>query len=420
MKNKPVFQYINLIFVCLFSGILCGVIGTLFTKSIAFVTIIRNQNSWLIFLLPIGGLLSVAVCKGFKVSGIGTNNVIASTADGKFVSPMLTPTIFLCSTISHLFGASVGREGAALQLGGGVASSVGRLFHLDAEEIKLLTYASMAGLFSAVFGTPLAAFAFVLEVVYVGHICLKAVIPSFTGSIAAYFTAVLLKNHAERFSLDAAPAFHFSVLWRVCLICAFSAALGMLFCKSIKLVSQASKQFFKTEYLRIFIGGLLIAALTLIIGTTDYNGAGISIIDKIFEEGHFDAWAFVLKILFTVIAVSAGYKGGEIVPTLFIGATFGALMGSLLGLTPAFGASIGMTALFCSVTNCPTAAFLLSFELFSGVGWYYAFVASFVCFLLSGRISLYSAQKVSGFKNTVAITTRRLLTAWITGLGVHY
>ena len=420
MKNKPVFQYIKLILVCLVAGIICGVIGTLFSKSIAFVTSIRNQNSWLIFLLPIGGLLSVAVCKSFKVAGVGTNNVIKSTTDGNFVSPLLTPAIFICSTLSHLFGASVGREGAALQLGGGISSSVGRLFRLDNDQVKLLTYASMAGLFSAVFGTPLAAFAFVLEVVYVGHICLKAIIPSFTGSITAFVTAMLLKNHAERFHLAEVPEFHFSILGKVLIICVLSAALSMLFCKSLKWGGHVFKKHIKNDYSRIFIGGLLIIAFTLIVGTTEYNGAGINVIERIFEDNHFNHWAFVLKILLTVIAVSAGYKGGEIVPTLFVGATFGALMGSFLGLSPAFGASIGMTALFCGVTNCPVAAFLLSLELFSGVGWYYALIASFVCFLFSGRVSLYSAQKVSGFKDVVGVTTHKLLPAWIAGLGANY
>ena len=154
------------------------------------------------------------------------------------------------------------------------------------------------------------------------------------------------------------------------------------------------KKYLKNDYLKIAVGGLLITGLTLIIGTTDYNGGGIDVINRIFENGEVKYEAFLFKILFTAITVAAGYKGGEIIPTLFIGATFGAVLGSLLGVPLGFCAAVGMATLFASVTNCPFATTLLCIEMFGREGLVYYVLAIAVAVLLSGKCSLYSYQKI--------------------------
>ncbi len=398
MDTKKFTSILKLSLIYILTGVLSGVIGTLFSKGVAYVTNIRNENLWLLYLLPVAGLISVAIYKLLKLGDMGTNHVIESTGDENVLSPKLAPAVFFASLLSHLCGASVGREGAALQLGGGSAVFLSKRFHLTREEEKTLIYCGMAGVFSSVFGTPFAAAIFAVEVVFVGHIYWKAVIPSFITSFVSYFTAVLLGAHAERFVLSAVPTVDFSVVWKVLVLSVFTAGLGIIFCFALRYSKKLFKKLIKNAFLRIAIGGIAIVLLTLLVGSYDYNGAGVNVIERIFNNNEFVPLAFAFKLLFTCIAIGAGFKGGEIVPSLFIGATFGALAGTLLGLPAPFAAAVCMVALFCSVTNCPLASILLAAELFSGVGIGYIAVAVIISFCLSGRISLYSAQKTSGFK----------------------
>lgn len=399
MKTKKIIKALKLFLIYILTGAVCGVLGTLFAKGVVFVTSLREDFSFLIFLLPLAGILSIAIYKWLNVTHMGTDDVIASAEGKNVLSPKLTPAVFLASLLSHLCGASVGREGAALQLGGSSATFLSRGLRLKENEEKTLIYCGMAGVFSSVFGTPLAAAVFALEIVFVGHICLKAVLPVFTTSFVSFFTAKLLGAHSERFVLSFVPDFSFSLLWKILLIGLLTALLGIIFCFSLRYSEKALEKMFKNPYLRIVTGSAAIILLTIALGTYDYNGAGVFVIERIFNESKFVSFAFALKLLFTVISVSAGFKGGEIVPTLFIGATFGAFIGTLLGLPAPFSAAICMCALFCAVTNCPLASILLAAELFSFNGVLYIALAVIVSFFLSGKISLYSTQKTSGFKN---------------------
>lgn len=381
------------IFLYLLTGILCGALGTLFSKAIALVTDIRTQHSFIIYFLPLVGLLIVFMYDKLKVTGVGTNQVIKNCTGEAELSPLITPAIFLGSAISHLFGASVGREGAALQLGGGLASFLSRTFKLDATKKQILTYCGMAGLFSAVFGTPFAAFVFTLQIAYVWKIRLNAVLPTLVSSISAYLVAIILGAHAERFTIGIIPSLSSTLILKVIILSSLSAVVAMLFCYSIECFENLFEKLFKNPYFRIVAGGVITVFITVLLKNNDYNGAGVHIIENIFENGTFKAEAFFIKLVLTCIAVASGYKGGEIVPTLFIGATFGSLIASLIGLPVALGAAVGMTALFSGVTNCPIAAIVLSLELFSGSGTVYMIIASIISYALSGNISLYSAQK---------------------------
>lgn len=391
---------IKLIGFGLLIGILGGVLGALFSKTLTLVTDFRSQNNWLVYFLPFAGLLSVAIYKFLKTTEMSTNTVIKSCKEENTISPALTPAIFICSAISHLFGASVGREGAALQLGGGLATILSKLFRLDDTDRQILTYCGMAGLFSAVFGTPIAAFVFALQIVYVWRINYKAILPCFITSFTAYITSVGLGTHPERFEFNSVSV-TFSVIFKTIIISIFSAFLAMLFCYSLKYTEKSFKRLFKNSFLRIAVGGIITVLLTIIVKSNDYNGAGVKIIEHIFTNGEFKPEAFILKLVFTCVAVGTGFKGGEIVPTLFIGATFGSLAASLLGIPVTLGAVIGMTALFGGVTNCPLAAIFLSLEMFSGKGLIYIVISAIISYLFSGRISLYSAQKVIDFKKFI-------------------
>ena len=399
-KSTQHFIYIvKLICLSLVIGICGGVLGALFSKTVALVTNVRGQNNWLIYFLPLAGLISVGIYKLLKTTGMSTNTVIKSCTEETTLSPTLTPAIFICSAISHLFGASVGREGAALQLGGGLAMLLSRIFHLDTTDRQILTYCGMASLFSAVFGTPLAAFIFALQIVYVWRICFKALLPCLVASFTAYFVALVLGAHPERFSFDSVPTLTPVIILKTIAIAFLSALVAMMFCYSLKYTEKLFEKLFKNAFLRIAVGGIIFVLLTLAVRSNDYNGAGVNIIEQIFTSGEFKPEAFILKLIFTCIAVGSGYKGGEIVPSLFIGATFGSLAASLMGVPIVFAAVVGMTALFCGVTNCMIASIFLSLEMFSGQGAIYIIISAIISYFFSGKISLYSAQKVIGLKD---------------------
>lgn len=374
-------------------GIPCGLCGALFSHAITFVTGVRTENSFLLFLLPVGGVISVALYKLCRVEGYGTNQVFKCARSEKAVPITLMPAIFIGSSITHLLGGSAGREGAALQLGGSISSLISKIFKLDDKSRHILTLCGMGALFSAVFGTPVGACVFALEVVRVGNFCSAAFFPTMVSSITAFGISSLLAVEPERFHLSFIPEFATLPLLSVLLIAMAGALVSIIFCQLLHIGEKLFHKFFKNPFIRIVIGALIIIALTLLLGTRDYNGGGITVIHNIFAEGHVKYEAFVLKMIFTAITVGCGFKGGEIVPTLFIGATMGATVSALLSFDPAFGAAVGMAALFSGVTNCPIATIFICAEMFGGEGILFFAVASITSFLLSGMTGLYSSQK---------------------------
>ncbi len=370
-----------------------GSVGALFSKAIGYVTETRVQNPWVLLLLPLGGLLSVAVYKLFKITGVGTNAVLESVRSEKKVPYLLAPAVFLGTCLTHLLGGSAGREGAALQLGGSVASLLGGALRLDEKTRHILAMCGMGAFFSALFGTPIGACVFALEVVNVGHFCSAAFFPSLVSSVSAYVIALKLGAHPERFIISAEPNLNVDIIWRVVVIAIVCAVVSFVFCHVMHFAEHFFKKTFPNEFLRVVAGSLLIIALTFVFGT-DYNGGGVSVIERIFEGHGVHYEAFLLKILFTAITIGVGFKGGEIVPTLFIGATLGATVGTVLGLDIGLSAAVGMVALFCGVTNCPLASIVLSVELFNGKGFVLCAVACVISFLLSGNASLYTGQRL--------------------------
>lgn len=374
-------------------GVLCGLCGTLFANAISFVTNVRTSNDWLLFLLPIGGTVSVILYKLCRVEGYGTNQVFECARSEKPVPFLLMPAIFIGSSITHLLGGSAGKEGAALQLGGSISSIISKLFRLDEKTRHILTLCGMGALFSAVFGTPIGACVFALEVVRVGNFCSAAFFPTMVSSVTAYAVSSFLGVPPERFHLSFIPDLTPDALWRICVIAICGAIASILFCLLLHLGEKIFHRLFKNPFLRIICGSLIVIALTLILGTRDYNGSGVHVIHGIFTGEGVKYEAFLLKMIFTAVTVGCGFKGGEIVPTLFIGATLGGTVASLLGFDIAFGAAIGMAALFAGVTNCPIATVFLCTEMFGGDGMLFFAIASVTSFLLSGMTGLYSEQK---------------------------
>ena len=307
--------------------------------------------------------------------------------------------------LTHLTGGSAGREGAALQLGGCLSGSLGRVLRLDDKDERIITMCGMAGGFSALFGTPLAAAVFAMEVESIGVMYYAALVPCVLSALIANVISGLFGVASTSFTLAAIPELSaISLLQAIGLGIVFGA-LASLFCRAMHIGGTLYKKI-ENPYLRIVVGGCIVALLSLLVRSGDYNGAGMSVISAALA-GHAVPWAFALKIVFTVLTLGAGFKGGEIVPCFFVGATCGCVVAPLLGMDAGFGAALGLIAVFCGVTNSPMTSILLGYELFGGQGLALLAMCAAVSYLLSGYSGLYREQKIIYSKTSPVFIGRK-------------
>ncbi len=389
------------------TGVICGIVGSAFDISVDTVTEVFENHNFLVYLLPAGGLLIVLLYKLCRVEmKIGTNHVIESIRTSQKVPLFLIPLIFISTVITHLFGGSAGREGAALQIGGGIGNQIGRLLKLNEKDMHLITMCGMSGVFAALFGTPLTASVFAIEVISIGILHYSALVPCLASSLTAYSLSKLIGVKGVSFTVVDVPGFDGITCLRVVGLGIVCALVSIFFCIAMQGTQRIFKKLFKNEFLRIAVGSAVIILLTLIFSSRDYNGAGMNIIENAIENGTARPYAFLVKILFTAVTIGCGLKGGEMVPTFFIGATLGCTAGALFGLNPAFGAALGFVAMFCAVMNCPIAGIILSVEVFDSRGIIYFAVICAVSYLLSGYFGLYSSQKIMYSKLTTEFVNR--------------
>lgn len=376
------------------SGLSIGAVGTLFYYCMTYATNARANHPWLLFLLPAGGVLIVAAYRLLHdEKDTGTNLVLSAIHSGESLPLKMAPLIFLSTVLTHLFGGSAGREGAALQLGGSIGNSLGRQFRFDEKDQHIMIMCGMSAAFSALFGTPMAAAVFSMEVVSVGIMHYSALVPCVISSLVAHGVALYFGIFPEQFLVHEVPDFSVWSGGLTLLLAICCAGVSVLFCIALHLSEHLYQTYLKNPYLRILAGGALVVILTLLVGSQDYNGAGMPVIEACFEN-QYVPYSFLLKILFTALTLGAGFKGGEIVPSFFIGATFGCLMGNVMGFSPALCTAIGMGAVFCGVTNCPITSLLICFELFGYTAMPYFLLAVAVSYMLSGYYGLYHSQKI--------------------------
>ncbi len=374
-------------------GALGGAVGSLFHIAIDEATELRGIYSWLLYLLPAGGLLIAAIYHLARKKGhIDTNRVIEAARQDEKVPLVMAPLIFISTVITHLLGGSAGREGAALQLGGSIGYNVGRVFKLNKKDLHIIVMAGMSSVFAALFGTPMTAAFFSIEVVSVGAMHYAAIVPCVISAIVASRIALFAGINPVRFNIAVSETVSIPSVVKIVVLALLCAAVSIAFCTAIHKCEKYMNKLVPNKFLRTFAGGTIIVLLTVILGTHDYNGAGMDVITRaISGEARWEA--FALKIVFTAITIAAGFKGGEIVPAFFVGSTFGCVIGSLIGLDAGFAAAIGFVALFCGVVNCPAASTLLSVEVFGAEGLVYFAIACGVSFMMSGKFGLYKSQE---------------------------
>lgn len=376
-------------------GAVVGICGTGFAYGMKWVSETRASYPWLVCGLPLAGLLIVFI---YHRAGVrhsrGTNLILLAVRTRERVPLRMAPLIVCGTLLTHLCGGSAGREGAALQMGGSLAQQIGRWLKAEEKSMHIFTMCGMSACFAALFGTPVAAAVFAMEVVSVGIMHYSALVPCTTAALTADVIARYFHVSHMGFQVpEISASFDLLTGGRVCLLAVGAAVVSILFCIALRKTGECYERWLKNQYARAFVGGLLVVILAAVLGTGDYLGVGEQVIEEA-VSGHARPEAFLLKIVFTALTLEAGFKGGEIVPTLFIGSTFGCVAGGLLGLEPSFGAVIGMLSLFCGVTNCPITAVLIALELFGGAGVEWFLLAAAVSYMLSGYFGLYSKQKI--------------------------
>lgn len=375
------------------TGTAGGFLGGLFARAIRLVTGLRAASPWVMAALPLCGLAIVWL---YQVTGEeknrGVNMVLASISAGDRVTMATGPLIFVSSILSHLGGASVGREGASLQLGGWLGARLAELTGLDEKNKRVGIMCGMAAVFAAVFGTPVAAAIFCIEVISVGVFYYAALVPCMFSALIGSQIGGWMGRGTDSWLLSMVPSLAPKYVLLSVLLGILCALLSVVMTVSIHSVEKGARKYLKNPYLRVVAAAVLTGLLTMALGTQKYTGAGINLVDDAMS-GTVDEWAFVLKLLFTCIAVAGGFRGGEIVPTLAIGASFGALFGQLTAMSKPLGAACGMIALFAGVTNCPIASLMIAMEMFHGTGLPYFMITVSLSFALSGYYGLYGTQR---------------------------
>lgn len=392
--RRDVTNFIKWMLLAILTGLVVGGASSAFAACISAATEYRNSHLWVFLCLPLAGIVIVFMYERLGRQDGGTNQVLSTIKSKDNVPFISAPLIFISTLLTHLTGGSAGREGASIQFGGSIGSWLAKLVHLDETDHHVMIMCGMSAAFAAVFGTPMAAAVFSMEVVSVGIMYYAALVPCVIASIIASKFAAGFGINPESFHVVNIPELTIETGLKMVLVAVACAAISIIFCIALQGVSKLYAKFLKNPYIRIVAASAIIIVITLFLRTSDYMGAGNNLIELAVENGQARPLDFFWKLVLTALTMRAGFRGGEIVPSFCIGATFGCIMGHLIGLSPSICAAAGMAALFCGVTNCPITSILIAFELFGFRGASYYLIAVSISYAVSGYYGLYKDQTI--------------------------
>ncbi len=399
-------------------GVIVGSAVAFFLWSLDWVTLSRWRHPWLLFLLPVAGLVLGLVYHRFGRSVEGGNNLILEQIHepGGGVPLRMAPLVLFGTLATHLFGGSAGREGTAIQMGGSIAGRCGRLLRLNSAETRMVLMAGVAAGFGAVFGTPLAGAIFALEVLTIGSVKYEALLPCFIASVAGDWTCrswgithTVYHILFTRLGTGTSYSLQGILLGKVLLAAVAFGLASFLFSE----LSHRLHSFFKTicpyPPFRPILGGLLVIGLVYALGTRDYLGLGVTspdpnaiTITSFFTRDTIHFWSWWWKILFTTVTLSCGFKGGEVTPLFFIGAALGNALAGLLGAPTDLFAALGFVAVFAGASNTPLACTIMGIELFGATHAIYIATACLVAYVCSGHSGIYLSQRIGVPKRSLS------------------
>ncbi len=381
-------------------GVLAGSASAFFLTTLDWATQWRESNSWIIALLPVGGLIIGLTYHYFGSSVVkGNNQLLEEFHTPKQVIPLkMAPLVLFGTLATHFFGGSAGREGTAVQMGGAISDQFSKWFKLKETDRKVLIVMGISAGFASVFGTPLAGAVFALEVLIIGRMRYEAILPSFLVAVIADYTCDAWHVGHTLYSIPSTPEMTPQNLGWTLLVGIIFGLTALLFSKSTHFWTTLFKSKITYPPLRPLIGGVFIALAVYSMGTTKYIGLGIPTLVESFSEPQ-NGYDFILKILFTSFTLGAGFKGGEVTPLFFIGATLGNVLVWFVPLPVPLLAGMGFVAVFSGATNTPIASTLMGVELFGIESGVYLGLACVMAYLFSGHTGIYSSQIIGSPKH---------------------
>lgn len=413
LTGQPIIKWLFLL------TLLAGIVGSLvalFLWALDQVTLLRWSQYWLLYLLPIAGILIYGIYHFWgKGSEAGNGLLIDGIHNTQTKVPArMAPLVLLTTLITHLFGGSAGREGTAVQMGGGLAAFLSKWFALKKEDHRLILMCGMAAGFAAVFGTPLAGAVFAVEVIVIGRIQYKEFLPCYFTSIVAHLVCLAWGVHHTSYQIGFSGndlLLHFDIaLVAKSLLAAMAFGLAaFLFAEAHLQVKTLLQKWIPIKWLIPVIGAILVIGLAYMLDTRDYLGLGvmsespngISIVSA-FKEGGATPYSWFWKLLFTAITLGSGFKGGEVTPLFFIGATLGNTLAWILGAPTDLFAALGFIAVFAGATNTVFACTIMGCELFGTEFVLYFLITCFTAKLASGYSSIYPTQRLSNTQQKVS------------------
>lgn len=402
MEQYPIFLFLlKWGIVASLIGVAAGSASALLLVSLDWVTNYREEHIWIIALLPLAGLL-IGLMYYYWGSSVskGNNLLLEEVHSPKNIIPFkMIPLIFIGTLMTHLFGGSAGREGTAVQMGGALGDQFSKIFKFKKRDRKIVIITGISAGFASVFGTPLAGAVFALEVLIIGRIRYESVFPSFFGAIVGYYTCHRLWNISHiTYSIPVVPEISPLFILYAVLVGIVFGLVALIFSNFVRFWTKLSKKNIKYPPLRTCVGGVFIALSVLLLGTTKYIGLGVPTIVESFtvQQQWYD---FILKLLLTTFTIGVGFKGGEVTPLFFIGATLGSALCVIIPLPMALLAGMGFVAVFAGATNTPIACTLMGIELFGVESGVFIAIACICSYLFSGHTGIYTSQIIGSPKH---------------------